>query len=255
MDAAEKGIGGMNKKADQEGFIAVYPLGTKGLNQSEKVNLHYWNAGRLIELDVFNYSVNDIDFISVMLDSIEEDFAVDPKRIYATGISNGAWMSYALACRLSDRIAAIAPVAGGLVTEDCIPTQPVSIIHFHGKQDPGWPYYGGEGCWTDSYRPPIQDTISTWLELNSCDPKGTISFQNEETTCENYICGRSTELTFCAIEDGGHTFPGGYQSFLLTLVPWDEDCSLGDGRGTGKVSQSISALDQMWTFFQNHPKE
>ena len=254
-DAAEEGIGGMNKKADQEGFIAVYPKGTKGLDQSDRVNLFYWNAGREIELDFIDYSVDYIGFISLMLDSIEWNFAIDPKRIYATGISNGAWMSYALACRLSDRIAAIAPVAGGLVTEDCSPTQPVSIIHFHGKQDPGWPYYGGGGCWTDSYRPPIQETISTWIDINDCDPNGTISFQNEETTCESYSCGRKAEQTICTIEDGGHTFPGGYQSFLLTLVPWDEDCALGEGRGTGNISQSISALDEMWIFFQNHPKE
>lgn len=163
-------------------------------------------------------------------------------------------MSYALACHLSDRVAAVAPVAGGLVTEDCSPSEPVSIIHFHGLQDPGWPYYGGGGCWTDSYRPPIQETIDTWLAYNQCDLEGKVSFQNQETSCVSFGCKGISEITFCTIADGGHTFPGGSQSLLLHLVPWDEDCALGEGRGTGKVSQSISALDMMWEFFKNHPK-
>jgi polyhydroxybutyrate depolymerase len=216
--------------------------------------MYYWNAGKGVELDFIDYSVDDIIFISSMLDQLDEDFAVDPNRVYATGISNGAWMSYALACRLSDRVAAVAPVAGGLVTEDCSPSEPVSIIHFHGLQDPGWPYYGGGGCWTDSYRPPIQETIDAWLDLDNCDREVRVSFQNEETTCESYNCQSEIEVTFCTIADGGHTFPGGNQSFILHLVPWDEDCALGEGRGTGKVSQSISALDMMWEFFQDHPK-
>jgi polyhydroxybutyrate depolymerase len=253
-DAAEEGIGGMNAKADQEGFIAVYPQGSRGVDQSEKINMYYWNAGKGVELDFIDYAVDDISFISRMLDKLEEDFAVDANRVYATGISNGAWMSYALACRLSDRVAAVAPVAGGLVTEDCSPSEPVSVIHFHGLQDPGWPYNGGGGCWTDSYRPPIQETIDAWLSLDGCEQEGRVIFQNTETICESYSCQAGTGLTFCTIADGGHTFPGGYQSILLHLVPWDEDCALGEGRGTGKVSQSISALDMMWEFFKNHPK-
>lgn len=77
-------------------------------------------------------------------------------------------MCYALVCELSERTAAIAPVAGGIVTEDCHPSRLASVMHFHAKQDPGWPYSGGQNCWSDSRRPPISDTIATWVRLSDC---------------------------------------------------------------------------------------
>ncbi len=252
-EAAEISIGGMNRKADEAGFLAVYPNGLSAVNESGRRQV--WYAGSTLNLS-FIKEADDVGFIRALLEKLKQEYSIDLKRVYATGISNGAWMTYALACQLSDRIAAIAPVAGGMVFENCQPKVPVPIIHFHGTADPGWPYYGGGSCWTDSVRPPITETISQWVERNACDPTPKITYEKGEVSCNTYTpCSQGTEITFCTIRDGGHTYPGGYTFPIERVVRWDEDCALGQkGRGVGKVSYDIFALDVMWEFFKHHPK-
>lgn len=250
----DKEFGGMNAKADREGFIAVYPYGHKCIDVPGK-NMHCWNADSIFRLEFVNYNVDDVGFVSAMIDKLSQDFAIDEERVYATGHSNGAWMTYAVACGLSDKIAAIAPIAGGLALESCAPSRPVSIIHFHGTADPGWPYYGGGSCWTDSIRPPISKTLSKWRDINQCSAVSESTYQKGDASCETSACNNS-ELTFCAIKGGGHTVPGGYSFPVEKLMPWDEDCALGRaGRGVGRVSSDIIALDAMWEFFKKHPLE
>jgi polyhydroxybutyrate depolymerase len=249
----DKEFGGMNAKADKEGFIAVYPYGHKCIDVPGK-NMYCWNADSLFRLEFVNYNIDDLGFVSAMIEKLSQDFSIDKSRVYATGASNGAWMAYAAACGLSDKIAAIAPVAGGLALESCAPSRPVSIIHFHGTADPGWPYYGGGSCWTDSIRPPISKTLSKWRDINQCSVSNS-TYQKGDAGCETFSCNNS-EITFCTIKDGGHTVPGGYSFPIEKLMPWDEDCALGSaGRGVGKVSDDIIALDAMWEFFKKHPLE
>jgi len=249
-DLVDKQMGGMNKKSDEEGYIAVYPNGHKCIDVPGRT--YCWNAGTIFNLDFIDTDVDDVDFVSAMIDKITQNFSVDTKKIYATGASNGAWMSYAVACRLADKIAAIAPIAGGLVLQDCHPSKPVSIIHFHGTADPGWPYDGGGSCWTDSIRPAISETLSRWRDLNHCPGPSEITYQKGRATCETYACMLDSEITFCTIGGGGHTVPGGYSFPLEQIIPWDDDCALGQsGRGVGEVSKDISALDAMWEFFKD----
>ena len=252
-ESSEISVGGMNRKADEAGFIAVYPngvskTGTPGRKQ-------YWNAGTLVDVGARN--VDDAGFVNALLDRLAKDYSIDQKRIYATGLSNGAWMSYAVACKLSDRVAAIAPTAGGMVMDNCAPKSPVSIIHFHGTADPGWPYQGGGSCWTDTTRRPVMETINKWIELNRCSPSPKITYNRGDTTCKTYgPCARGAEITLCTIEGGGHTFPGGYSFPAERLVPWNKQCAIGQGgKGVGKIGRDISALDAMWDFFQKHPKQ
>lgn len=254
-EAAQIGIGGMNKKSDAAGFIAVYPNAVSKINQPGRKQ--YWNAGTLVDVKTLSQDIDDIGFVNAMLDELERKYSIDKKRIYATGISNGAWMAYSVACKLSERIAAIAPAAGGLILADCQPKDPVSIIHFHGTRDPGWPYYGGSSCWTDTVRPPINQTISQWVKLDGCSPTPKVTYQKGDVTCTTYSpCAKGTEVTFCSIEGGGHTYPGGYAFPSEQAVRWSADCALGqDGRGVGKVNKDISALDAMWEFFKKHPKQ
>jgi polyhydroxybutyrate depolymerase len=89
--------------------------------------------------------VDDVEFTRRLLDDIARDVRIDPKRVYATGMSNGAIMSYRLASELSDRIAAIAPVSGPMGTPTCKPSRPVPVIHFHGTDDENAPFKGGKG--------------------------------------------------------------------------------------------------------------
>ena len=127
---------GLNKKADEAGFIAVYPSGTgMGIFLT-------WNAGGIIGKD----RADDVAFIRALLDDLGSVVKVDPKRVYATGMSNGGMMCYLLAAELSDRIAAVAPVAGTMAIEKANPKRPVPVIHFHGTADTFVPFNGpGKG--------------------------------------------------------------------------------------------------------------
>ncbi len=124
-----------NKLADEHGFIVVYPSGT----------------GIPLRWDAFpragggNDGLRDVTFISDLIDKLEGDYNIDPTRIYANGLSNGGGMSFLLACKLADRIAAIGGVAGAYSTpwSECSPSRPVPVIAFHGDADPIVPYEGG----------------------------------------------------------------------------------------------------------------
>ncbi|HUJ70694.1 MAG TPA: PHB depolymerase family esterase, partial [Verrucomicrobiae bacterium] len=130
---------GFNQKADKEGFVVVYPNGSGRL----KTRLLTWNSGNCCGY-ALDSGVDDVGFIRALIDELKKTRAVDPQRVYATGISNGGMMTYRLACELSDKIAAIAPVAGALNLENCQPTRPVSVIIFHGTADEHVLYNGGE---------------------------------------------------------------------------------------------------------------
>ena len=117
---------GLNRKADEAGFLAVYPSGT-GKNSS-----FFWNGG---SGPAAQNKVDDVAFIDALLDDLRRAYPVDAKRVYATGMSNGAMMAYRLAAELSGRIAAIAPVSGTVATEIGQPKRPVSVLHFHGTSD------------------------------------------------------------------------------------------------------------------------
>ena len=129
---------GLNRKADEAGFIAVYPNGTGSFSSFT------WNGGNCCGSAMQN-NVDDVAFIDALLDDLIASYHVDTRRIYATGMSNGAIMAYRLAAELSDRIAAIAPVSGAVGTEISQSKRPVSVLHFHGTMDEYIPFQGGKG--------------------------------------------------------------------------------------------------------------
>jgi poly(hydroxyalkanoate) depolymerase family esterase len=129
-------LSGMSAKADQQNFLAVYPTGTGRLK-----NVPTWNSGACCG-HAMEHKIDDVAFLRALLERVEKDYSVDPKRIYATGISNGGMMSYRLACELSDKFAAISPVEGAQDIP-CHPTSPVSVIVFHGTTDHLVPFNGG----------------------------------------------------------------------------------------------------------------
>jgi polyhydroxybutyrate depolymerase len=129
---------GLNAKADQAGVLAVYPDGT-GSRCS-----YFWNAGDCCGPAVWD-GVDDVAFFDALLDDLAGAYSIDRQRVLATGMSNGAMMAYRLAAELSDRIAAIAPVAGRMATEGCRPRRPVPVLHFHGTTDEFIPFPPGTG--------------------------------------------------------------------------------------------------------------
>jgi polyhydroxybutyrate depolymerase len=240
----------MAAQADRSYFLAVYPEGT-GAPIAPAI-ARSWNGGTCCDPAKKN-GADDVGFIGKMLDFLAKKYSIDPKRVYATGISNGAIMSYRLACDLSDRIAAIAPVAGPQATETCSPSKPVSIIHFHGTGDPCSPFKGGKGggCAAKAMgfeakplfdTPSIPDIVKSWGERNGAPKEARQTFKKGGVTCTTYGPGREgSEATLCAIEGTGHTWPGGQEKLNVSLV--------------GTVTQEIDATSMMWEFFQRHPRK
>lgn len=226
----------MDAKADSVGFIVVYPDGTGVL----KNRLLAWNAGRCCGYPM-QHNVDDVGFTRSLLDDLTKLFRIDPNRVYATGLSNGALMSYRLACELSDRIAAIAPIAGALVFENCRPVHPVSVIHFHGTADESVPYHGGIGKQSVSKTdfPSVKRTIQGWLDRNGISPKPLKTVIKDHATIVTYRGLDGSEVLLVTMEGTGHTWPGGRR-----MLP---------KRKTGEISRIISANDMMWDFFQRHP--
>lgn len=211
------------QKADSAGFIDVL---ADGVGNS-------WNAGDGCCDPAEQQGVNDVQFVSDLLDELERDYCVDARRVYVTGFSNGGFLANRLACDLSGRIAAIAPVAGvnPRTNAECKPSRPVPVLHFHGDADPIVPYAGGGGFVG------AQQSVDDWAARDGCDATAATTFQKGDATCVTRTrCSGGAEVTLCTIANGGHTWPGGSPMPVL-----------------GNTSTDLSATDAMWTFFAAHP--
>lgn len=226
-----------NLKADEAGFIAVYPNGTG------KRSSFYWNGGRCCGPAIKN-NVDDVAFIDALLDDLAANYAVDDRRVYVTGISNGGIMAYRLAAELSDRIAAIAPVAGCLEIELGELKRPVSVLHFHGTRDDFVPFAGGKGekSITGTRFRSVEQSVALWAKANGCGENMTIEVLSKSgdeltVTRKSYGPGKDgAEVALVVIEGGGHTWPGKKPPIKIL----------------GKSALNISANDLMWDFFQRH---
>ena len=230
---------GLNAKADQAGFIAVYPDGT-GTRSG-----YFWNAGNCCGSAVEN-SVDDVGFIRMLLDELETHYRVDTRRVFVTGMSNGAMMAYRLASELSERIAAIAPVAGTMGSEECHPRRPVSVMHFHGTEDEFVPFNGGVGRRSISGAEhfSVEHSIRAWVKANGCNDEPVVDeladnvHDDTKVIRRTYSGGRdASEVILFVIEGGGHTWPG----------------SPPRSRELGRSTRSVSANDLIWDFFDRHP--
>lgn len=198
----------MNNVADNKGFIVVYPEGEKIYKYGSWRRV--WNAGNCANLN----NAADVQFVRDLLDKLSSEFNIDENRIFVTGLSNGGMFAQRLACDLSDRIAAVASVAGALALdyEDCNPEYAIPIIHFHAKDDGIVPYEGGDGseptvsgCWKKS----IPNVMSFWALVNNCDNTDEVTFKNGDAECitrTNPV--NQNQVTLCTTESGGHSWPG-----------------------------------------------
>lgn len=230
---------GMEQSSDKLGFILVAPAGTGPFpNRLLVWNGGKWDGGECCGSAV-EKNIDDVGFISKMIDEIKGDFNVDEDHIYATGISNGGILAYRLACELSDKIAAVAPVAPPAVPSDCRPSRPISIMHVHGTADPRVPFNGGEGAKERFVAQSAREMVDSWIEMNVCPTGFTTAYQKGNAKCVSYKpCKSGTEVEFCTIEGGGHTWPSGSQYMSIDEV--------------GPVSYDIS-FDQIWEFFEKNP--
>ncbi|MEO8497455.1 MAG: PHB depolymerase family esterase [Planctomycetota bacterium] len=229
---------GMSKKSDEAGFIAVYPNGT-GLGP-----FLMWNAGGR-KNKLTEGRADDVKYVGLLLDDLATVANVDSQRVYATGMSNGGMMCYRLAAELSDRIAAIAPVAGTVAIDESKPKRPVPVMHFHGKADNIVPF-DGLGKNAPKFLPfkSVEESIVIWCQIDGCPAAPTITeFPDKEddgTTVQQkrYGPGKDgAEVVLIVIEGGGHTWPGRKPPIEFL----------------GESTLDISANDLMWKFFQKHP--
>ncbi len=205
-------ITGFNGLADSKGFLVVYPYGISGS----------WNAGACCGIAVDN-KVDETAFVRQMLADLGTLVKVDPKRIYATGLSSGAMLAYRLACEMSDTFAAIAPVSGALMIEPCQPGQPVAVIHFHGLADTAVPFAGGPGTLiTGKYVfPPVEQGIAAWVKLDGCTAAPQVDKQAIYTRTWYGSCQAGTEVDLYTIAAlGGNSWPSPYVMPISQII-WD----------------------------------
>jgi polyhydroxybutyrate depolymerase len=186
--------------------------------------------------------MEDVTFISDLIDKLESEYNIDPTRIYANGLSNGGGMSYLLACELSERIAAIGTVAGAHLypLDKCRPTYTVPMIAFHGDADQIVPYDGGPSRPFDAPFPVIPDWVARYAAQNGCSETPVeLPAQGDVTGIKYTHCNANTEVPFYTIHGGGHAWPG--SSFLPEAI-------------VGHSTQDIDATRTIWAFFQQYTR-
>jgi len=212
----------MTEAAGKRGMVVVYP---QGIGWS-------WNAGNCCAR-AQQENIDDVAFVRELVDRLEHQLCIDRRRVYATGMSNGGFFSYRLACDMSETFAAIAPVAGGEVAEVCKPKRPVSVLSFHGQLDTVVWFNGG---WPPGV-PSANEDVDRWSRRDACNPPTKAFYEMGEVSCRaSDGCPAGTDVVLCTVGMGGHTWPGG------AIDP-------GLGHTTGDVNATESMLD----FFLAHP--
>ena len=216
--------------ADKENFIVVCPA-----------SKFMWHDG------ADNKGIDDVKFISQVLDYMIEKYNADQERVYITGVSNGGFMTTRLACEIPNRIAAIAVVAATLdVGEGYDVKNPMPVIYMHGTKDPIISYNGGKLFGRKMYS--HRDIIEKWVKMDDCNPEpvktdipdsscdGTEVFKQEYVNQTNGL-----KVISYSIGNGGHTWPGGRQYFPEFII--------------GKTTRNLNACQTIWDFFKNYSKK
>lgn len=260
----------LNDLADKEGFIVVYPEGTgKTIGFGSKKSLFgTWNADRCCQTATTN-NIDDVGYFNAMLDKIEQNFSVDPKRVYAMGHSNGMMMSFKLACA-TDRIAAIAGGGGHDTLSSCNPTKSVAVLYVAGTEDKCDPYNGAEecgGCVNDILEQmglsaagntwqckPIPDYIKEWSIRNHCETIPKTTFTNGTATCLTYSsCKDNADVTLCTLEGMGHKWAGRDDTWTIcTKDPNSKVCTILSNE-LGAPNNDLDETTMAWEFFKQHP--
>lgn len=224
-----------NAVADAAGVIVVYPNGIR----------RRWHDDR----GIYNPEVDDVGFVSDLIDSLNATYATDPRRVYATGISNGGFLTLSLACKLTDKIAAVAVAAASMPIElmsTCHPRRPISVMMINGTFDWLVPYAGGA-------LPPragrgtvvsIEDAFAFWRAADGCGESATVSVLVDPDTTDGTViaersyggCNAGSEVALYTVFGGGHTWPGGWQYLPIRVV--------------GRTSRDMNASQEIWEFFQ-----
>jgi polyhydroxybutyrate depolymerase len=214
--------------ADREGLVVVYP------NAMGEQWEDGWSDGPFERND----AMDDVMFLSALIDSLTAEYDIDPKRVYMTGFSNGAAMAYRFACEQANKVAAVAPVSGGMpraVAERCRNGRPVPILVMHGTKDSIVPFVGAPHA------------ITEWATRDGCHAAPDTTYlpdtdpnDGTRTRIQHFAdCQDGSEVSFYAIEGGGHAWPGGEASVRQLLA-------------SGNTCRDFDAGLVIWDFFKKH---
>jgi polyhydroxybutyrate depolymerase len=219
----------MDRAADRDGYIAVYPNGSSGFQG----RFLTWNSGNCCGPAVA-LNVDDVGFALAVLDDIATRASLDASRVYATGLSNGAMMAYRLAAEASDRIAAVAGVAGTMSLTNFAPKRPVPVMHIHSMQDHIARYDGGFGppatiLDTRTLNVSVEDMLRKWLDFDGCPLRpaavdtvqGAAGTPDETHSAIRRIyrpCRQGAEVVLWQISGAGHVWPGGVRDYNPQLL-------------------------------------
>lgn len=241
--------------AAREKFITVYPAGSGGTPGGRLLT---WNAGHCCAYAREN-KIDDVGFISVMIDGLVASGRADPKRVYVTGMSNGAMMSHVLARELPGKIAAIAPVVGAVFGDEPPANAPMPAIIFVGQDDLTVPAAGGaiggnrragnrrDGFITSLARAPADHDVAPdiaqadyWVKANGCASAPVEIFDRQDRLVEiRWNCPGGADVHFYRVANNGHAWPGGKAGRAEADQP----------------TQSFSASETVWRFFRDHPRK
>lgn len=210
---------GFDAGAESRGVLAVYPDGVP----NPANNVRTWNAGLCCSY-ALQQGIDDVGFINALVQRVEAVYNVDPARVYATGHSNGAMLSYKLACDLPGVFAAIAPVEGAIDdTHPCAPGHPINVLAIHGRLERHVPFDGGvgdQGLIPTDY-PSVAEAIRRWRAINHCAGPADVTTQGDLETTDATGCTPQGDVRLRALADGNHEWPGGADRNFIPGAPSD----------------------------------
>jgi len=211
---------------DREGFLTVFPNGS---SFPPVRKLRTWNAGG--GSDGWNCTsgrackehVDDMSYLDAVLDDLAARYHIDPGRVYAVGLSNGAALAHRLACERADRFAAIVAAAGSnqfSTTADCAPSAPVAVMQIHGTDDPCWTYETSDQACLDHGGDKLGavESVTGWADRLGCggstdEDLPDVVDDGTATTVTNWSgCRGGVEVVLATVRGGGHTWPNGHPS-------------------------------------------
>lgn len=237
--------------AERDGFLVAYP---EGLADSAGLGVgNEWNDCRKSTRNkAHDLNVDDVGFLTRLVDDLVDEYGVDRRRIYALGISDGGQMSYRLATERPDLFAAVAIIVAQQAepyNSNCLnPRGPISVMVINGTADPVIPFEGGEASFFGAFSAgdvqPMAGTLAHWRAVNGIEGEPSVERLPDVDSDGVWVeridsrAASGHEVVGYAVHGGGHTLPGGWQFYSASVI--------------GPTSRDIVAVDEIWAFFQRH---
>jgi len=214
--------------ADTEGFLLVHPEGTTLIGNQ------FWNVG----FPGLSSTIDDVGFTEALIDELATLYTIDLDRVYATGMSNGGFMSFLLACQLSEKIAAVASVTGSMTQDtfdDCNAQLPTPVLQIHGTEDDVVLYN------ENNLSLPIPDVISYWVDHNNCETTPTTTMLPDVDVSDG------STIEYSVYEDGDNGITTEHMKVIGGGHTWP-----GSVLNTAGTNQDIDASMEIWLFFSRY---